>query len=78
MLGARPLKEPRKCCPDLIGIIGKGDPLVGRLLLFEALSTQFTELKVRRDAEGCPVCGDHVDLVSTEFEDYEALCAAAG
>jgi molybdopterin/thiamine biosynthesis adenylyltransferase len=52
--------------------------LVGRLLLFEALSTQFTELKVRRDAEGCPVCGDGVDLAETEFEDYEALCAAAG
>jgi molybdopterin/thiamine biosynthesis adenylyltransferase/rhodanese-related sulfurtransferase len=59
-------------------IIGRGEPLVGRLLLFEALSTQFTELKVRRDAEGCPVCGDGVDLAETEFEDYEALCAAAG
>jgi molybdopterin/thiamine biosynthesis adenylyltransferase/rhodanese-related sulfurtransferase len=59
-------------------IIGKGEPLVGRLLLFEALSTHFTELKVRRDAEGCPVCGDGVDLNETEFEDYEALCAAAG
>jgi molybdopterin/thiamine biosynthesis adenylyltransferase/rhodanese-related sulfurtransferase len=58
-------------------IIGKGEPLVGRLLLFEALSTQFTELKVRRDV-ACPVCGDDVDLESTEFEDYEALCAAAG
>src|SRR2546425_6985345 len=59
-------------------IICKGEPLMGRLLLFEALSTQFTELKVRRDAEGCPVCGDGVDLAETEFEDYEALCAAAG
>jgi sulfur-carrier protein adenylyltransferase/sulfurtransferase len=59
-------------------IIGRGEPLVGRLLLFEALSTQFTELKVRRDAEGCPVCGDGVDLSETKFEDYEALCAAAG
>jgi sulfur-carrier protein adenylyltransferase/sulfurtransferase len=59
-------------------IVGIGEPLMGRLLLFEALSTQFTELKVRRDAEGCPVCGDNVDLASTEFEDYEALCAAAG
>jgi sulfur-carrier protein adenylyltransferase/sulfurtransferase len=59
-------------------IIGQGQPLVGKLLLFEALSTQFTELKVRRDAEGCPTCGDGVDLESTEFEDYEALCAAAG
>jgi molybdopterin/thiamine biosynthesis adenylyltransferase/rhodanese-related sulfurtransferase len=59
-------------------IIGAGEPLVGRLLLFEALTTQFTELKVRRDAEGCPVCGDGVDLDAVEFEDYEALCAAAG
>jgi molybdopterin/thiamine biosynthesis adenylyltransferase/rhodanese-related sulfurtransferase len=58
-------------------IIGAGDPLVGRLLLFEALSTQFTTLRVRRDPE-CPVCGDGVDLEGTEFEDYEALCAAAG
>ncbi len=59
-------------------IIGQGQPLIGKLLLFEALSTQFTELKVRRDAEGCPTCGDGIDLESTEFEDYEALCAAAG
>jgi sulfur-carrier protein adenylyltransferase/sulfurtransferase len=59
-------------------IIGQGEPLVGRLLLFEALSTQFTQLRVRRDAEGCPVCGDGVDLAATAFEDYEALCAAAG
>jgi molybdopterin/thiamine biosynthesis adenylyltransferase/rhodanese-related sulfurtransferase len=59
-------------------VIEQGRPLVGRLLLFEALSTEFTELKVRRDAEGCPVCGDGIDLENTEFEDYEALCAAAG
>ena len=59
-------------------IIDAGEPLVGRLLLFEALSTQFTQLRVRRDAEGCPTCGDGVDLAHTEFEDYEALCAAAG
>jgi molybdopterin/thiamine biosynthesis adenylyltransferase/rhodanese-related sulfurtransferase len=59
-------------------IIEQGEPLIGRLLLFEALTTQFTELKVRRDVEGCPVCGEGVDLAETEFEDYEALCAAAG
>jgi molybdopterin/thiamine biosynthesis adenylyltransferase/rhodanese-related sulfurtransferase len=59
-------------------IIDQGEPLIGRLLLFEALTTQFTELKVRRDAEGCPTCGDGVDLEHAEFEDYEALCAAAG
>ena len=38
-------------------VIGIGEPLVGRLLLFEALGTRFTELKVRRDPE-CPICGD--------------------
>jgi molybdopterin/thiamine biosynthesis adenylyltransferase/rhodanese-related sulfurtransferase len=59
-------------------VIDAGEPLVGRLLLFEALTTQFTQLRVRRDAEGCPTCGDGVDLENTEFEDYEALCAAAG
>jgi len=59
-------------------VIGQGEPLVGRLLLFEALSTQFTQLKVGRDVEGCPTCGEGVNLENTEFEDYEALCAAAG
>src|SRR2546423_9250861 len=43
-------------------LIGKGEPLIGRLLLFEAPTTQVTELEVQRDAEGCPVCGDNVDL----------------
>jgi molybdopterin/thiamine biosynthesis adenylyltransferase len=37
-------------------ILGIGEPLVGRLLMFEALSTSFTELKLRRDPD-CPVCG---------------------
>src|SRR6185312_16010501 len=50
-------------------IIGQGEPLVGRLLLFEALSAQFTQLRIRRDAEGCPTCGDGVDLENVEFED---------
>jgi molybdopterin/thiamine biosynthesis adenylyltransferase/rhodanese-related sulfurtransferase len=59
-------------------IIEQGEPLIGRLLLFEALSTEFTQLKVRRDAAGCPTCGDNADPTRTEFEDYEALCAAAG
>jgi sulfur-carrier protein adenylyltransferase/sulfurtransferase len=36
-------------------ILGIGEPLIGRLLMFEALSTTFTELKLRRDPE-CPVC----------------------
>jgi molybdopterin/thiamine biosynthesis adenylyltransferase/rhodanese-related sulfurtransferase len=59
--------------------IGIGEPLVGRLLLFEALSTSFTELKVRRDPE-CPICGeDAPEIPESEmgkFPDYEAFCAA--
>ena len=38
-------------------ILGIGDPLVGRLLMFDALSTSFIELKLRRDPN-CPVCGE--------------------
>src|ERR671927_1341395 len=62
-------------------IIGAGEPLIGRLLLYEALSATFTELKVRRDPE-CPVCsrepGDISDEEMGVFPDYEAFCAAAG
>ena len=43
-------------------IIGKGEPLVGRLLLFEALTTQFTAAAGAARRRGCPVCGDGVDL----------------
>ncbi len=38
-------------------ILGIGEPLMGRLLMFDALSTSFIELKLRRDPN-CPVCGD--------------------
>ncbi|MEA2265065.1 MAG: sulfur-carrier protein adenylyltransferase/sulfurtransferase [Solirubrobacteraceae bacterium] len=62
-------------------IIGAGEPLVGRLLLYEALSATFTELKVRRDPE-CPVCSRPPEDITDEemgvFPDYEAFCAAAG
>jgi sulfur-carrier protein adenylyltransferase/sulfurtransferase len=62
-------------------VTGAGDPLIGRLLLYEALSTSFTELKVRRDPE-CPICSRPADEISDEemgvFPDYEAFCAAAG
>ncbi len=37
-------------------VVGIGEPLIGRLLMFDALSTSFMELKLRRDPE-CPVCG---------------------
>lgn len=59
-------------------VMGIGEPLVGRLLLFEALSTRFTELKVRRDPQ-CPICGDDAPEVPEselgKFPDYEAFCA---
>jgi molybdopterin/thiamine biosynthesis adenylyltransferase/rhodanese-related sulfurtransferase len=62
-------------------IVGAGEPLIGRLLLYEALSATFTELKVRRDPE-CPVCSREPSDISDEemgvFPDYEAFCAAAG
>jgi molybdopterin/thiamine biosynthesis adenylyltransferase/rhodanese-related sulfurtransferase len=62
-------------------VIGAGEPLIGRLLLYEALGATFTELKVRRDPE-CAVCSRDPDEISDEemgvFPDYEAFCAAAG
>jgi sulfur-carrier protein adenylyltransferase/sulfurtransferase len=62
-------------------VTGAGEPLVGRLLLYEALGATFTELKVRRDPE-CPICSKPVEEISDEemgvFPDYEAFCAAAG
>jgi len=59
-------------------VIGIGEPLVGRLLLYEALGTRFTELKVRRDPE-CPICGPNAaETPQSEmgkFPDYELFCA---
>ncbi len=62
-------------------IIGAGDPLIGRLLMYDALAASFTELKVRQDPE-CPICSrDPAEIADDElgvFPDYEAFCAAAG
>ncbi|MGH2947886.1 MAG: molybdopterin-synthase adenylyltransferase MoeB [Solirubrobacteraceae bacterium] len=62
-------------------VTGAGEPLVGRLLLYEALGATFTELKVRRDPE-CPICSREPSEITDEemgvFPDYEAFCAAAG
>jgi sulfur-carrier protein adenylyltransferase/sulfurtransferase len=59
-------------------VLGIGEPLIGRLLLFEALSTRFTELKVRRDPN-CPICGPDAPEIADEdlgkFPDYQAFCA---
>ena len=56
-------------------ILGVGDTLAGRLLLFDALAMEFRELKLRRDAD-CPLCGDHPTV--TKLIDYEEFCGFAG
>ncbi|MGC8654267.1 MAG: molybdopterin-synthase adenylyltransferase MoeB [Candidatus Kryptoniota bacterium] len=52
-------------------ILGEGEPLIGRLVLFDALKFKFRELKLRRNPE-CPVCGD--SPVIHELIDYEEFC----
>jgi molybdopterin/thiamine biosynthesis adenylyltransferase/rhodanese-related sulfurtransferase len=53
-------------------ILGAGEPLVGRLLLFDALPTEFSEVTLRRDP-ACPVCGESPTI--TEYVDYVEFCA---
>ena len=67
--------------PGLVGVIqateaiklilGNGTPLVGRLLLVDALNMRFRELKLRKNPE-CPVCGDHPTV--KQLIDYEQFC----
>jgi sulfur-carrier protein adenylyltransferase/sulfurtransferase len=52
-------------------ITGEGDPLIGRLLLYDALHMEFQEVKIRWDAD-CPVCGKEPTI--TELIDYELFC----
>jgi adenylyltransferase/sulfurtransferase len=52
-------------------ILGAGETLIGRLLLFDALKFSFREVKLRKDPE-CPVCGEHPSV--TGLIDYEAFC----
>jgi adenylyltransferase/sulfurtransferase len=52
--------------------LGIGDPLIGRLQLFDALAAEFTEVSIRRDPD-CPVCGEHPTI--TEYIDYVEFCA---
>ncbi|MGH2346940.1 MAG: molybdopterin-synthase adenylyltransferase MoeB [Chloroflexota bacterium] len=53
-------------------LLGIGDSLVGRLLLFDALESKFRELRLRRNPQ-CPACGDHATL--TQVTDLEFACA---
>ena len=52
-------------------LLGLGDPLVGRLVFFDALAMEFRQVKFRRDP-ACPVCGDHPTI--TDLIDYQAFC----
>ncbi|MBI2895634.1 MAG: molybdopterin-synthase adenylyltransferase MoeB [Deltaproteobacteria bacterium] len=56
-------------------LLGKGDPLVGRLLTYESLAMKFRELRLRRD-KACPMCGDSPTI--TKYIDYEGFCALPG
>ncbi len=53
-------------------VLGKGEPLVGRLLMYDSLQMQFRQLRLRRDPN-CPVCGEKPTI--TEYIDYEGFCA---
>jgi sulfur-carrier protein adenylyltransferase/sulfurtransferase len=66
IVGSLQASETLKLC------LGVGEPLVGRLLLFDALSTEFSEVKLRRDP-ACPVCGDAPTI--TEYVDYVEFCS---
>src|SRR5882672_2417378 len=52
-------------------IIGAGEPLIGRFLIYDALKMKFRELKLRKDPD-CPVCGTHPTV--TKLIDYEQFC----
>jgi molybdopterin/thiamine biosynthesis adenylyltransferase len=52
--------------------LGIGEPLIGRLLLIDALAADFSEVRVKRNPS-CPVCGNQPTI--TEYVDYVAFCA---
>jgi adenylyltransferase/sulfurtransferase len=56
-------------------ILGTGEPLVGRLVLYDALAMRFRELKLRRNPE-CPACGDHPTI--HKLIDYQEFCGVPG
>lgn len=75
--------------PGLIGVVqatetvklilGKGDPLIGRLLTYDALGMRFREVRLRRDPK-CPLCGDHPVIrdLSAHAATGDAACAIPG
>jgi molybdopterin/thiamine biosynthesis adenylyltransferase/rhodanese-related sulfurtransferase len=55
-------------------LLGIGETLAGRLLVYDALKARFRELKLRRDPK-CPTCGDGVDRAAIPLVDYDGFCA---
>jgi len=55
-------------------LLGLGETLAGRLVVYDALKTRFRELKLRRDP-ACPTCGDGVDRSQIQLVDYDQFCA---
>jgi sulfur-carrier protein adenylyltransferase/sulfurtransferase len=66
IVGSLQASEALKLC------LGVGESLAGRLLLFDALATEFSEVKLRKDP-ACPVCGDNPTI--TEYVDYVEFCS---
>ena len=58
-------------------VLGLGETLAGRLVVYDAIKTRFRELKLRRDP-ACPTCGDGVDRSQIPLIDYEQFCAGPG
>ncbi len=56
-------------------ILGRGEPLIGRLLLFDALGMKFRELRLRKNPD-CPICGTNRTI--TKLMDYEQFCGIRG
>jgi adenylyltransferase/sulfurtransferase len=56
-------------------ILGVGEPLIGRLVLVDALAMRFREMRIRKNPE-CPVCGAHPTV--TELIDYNQFCGVRG
>jgi adenylyltransferase/sulfurtransferase len=54
-------------------IMGKGEPLIGRLMLYDALEARFSEVKLRKDPN-CPICGANPSITGLIDYDYEAFC----
>jgi molybdopterin/thiamine biosynthesis adenylyltransferase/rhodanese-related sulfurtransferase len=55
-------------------VLGLGETLAGRLVVYDAIKTRFRELRLRRDP-ACPTCGDGVDRSKIPLIDYEQFCA---